>query len=123
MLACHSLTPSLLTLFKVHSAACGKAEPVPALLATSLKVAAAVGAPVATAAATPVATAAGGNKPSLSLGYVSGDWRAHPVGRITHKLATAHPTERFAVAAVSFNADDQSVVYKHVRVRITAIHS
>lgn len=48
-----------------------------------------------------------GNAP-IRIGYLSGDYRRHPLPRLVRGLFAAHDRERFAVFAYSLEADDGS---------------
>jgi protein O-GlcNAc transferase len=44
----------------------------------------------------------------LRIGYLSGDFRSHPVGQLAASVVTRHDRGRFAVHAYSVGADDRS---------------
>src|SRR5262249_38937567 len=47
-------------------------------------------------------------KSKLKVGYLSADFRAHPVGHAVADLFENHQRERFSVYAYSFGPDDRS---------------
>ena len=49
-----------------------------------------------------------GPRPKLTLGYLSGDFRAHPVAHLVRGLFRAHDRNRFRVFTYSYGPDDGS---------------
>lgn len=49
-----------------------------------------------------------GPRPKLTLGYVSGDFRNHPLAHLVRGLFRAHDRSRFRVFAYSYGPDDDS---------------
>ena len=51
----------------------------------------------------------------LQVGYVSYDWRDHPMGRLTSYLVTNHNESKVNVTCFSYGPDDRSEVSQYVR--------
>ena len=52
---------------------------------------------------------------SLRVGYVSYDWRDHPMGRLTSYLVTHHNTSKVNATCISYGPDDNSDIRKFVQ--------
>ena len=64
---------------------------------------------------TTAATAADTVPRSLHVGYVSYDWRDHPMGRLTSFLVTQHNASKVNATCVSYGPDDSSDIRKIVQ--------
>lgn len=51
----------------------------------------------------------------LKVGYLSGDWRNHPMGRLTLDLVTTHNFSRVHSQSLSYGRDDKSSVRRAVQ--------
>jgi len=54
------------------------------------------------------------DKSKIALGYISGDFRDHPVGHLTAGLFRYHHREEFQVFCYSYGANDNSVYRKQI---------
>ena len=54
----------------------------------------------------------------LRVGYISQDWRYHPMGRLTMKLVTSHTSGRINASCISYGAIDGSSVRQYVQGRM-----
>ena len=50
----------------------------------------------------------------LRIGYISHDWRNHPMGRLTKWLVTHHNDSKFNTTLISYGPDDKSDIRKYV---------
>ena len=50
----------------------------------------------------------------VKIGYLSYDWRNHPMGRLTQRIVTSHNRSRFSATSVSYGPNDNSTVRVHV---------
>ena len=55
------------------------------------------------------------NKNLLNIGYISYDWRNHPMGRLTKWLVTHHNMSKFETSLISYGPDDNSDIRKYVQ--------
>ncbi len=54
----------------------------------------------------------------LKIGYISYDWRDHPMGRLTQKLVTGHNNSNgIAVSLYSYGFDDGSETRKYIKMK------
>lgn len=54
----------------------------------------------------------------LNVGYISFDWRDHPMGRLTQKLVTGHNNSNgIAVSLYSYGFDDGSETRKYIKMK------
>ena len=52
---------------------------------------------------------------TIKLGYLSYDWRDHPMGRLTQRFVTSHNRSRISSISISYGPDDKSSVRSHVQ--------
>eukprot|EP01034_Spumella_vulgaris_P023135 gene23135-29328_t len=64
---------------------------------------------------------AGSGSP-LRVGYLSVDWRNHPMGRLTARLVTSHNVSRVQAECFSYGPNDGSSVRQHVQSRAGRFH-
>lgn len=65
---------------------------------------------------------AAGSKPKIRLGYISGDFRNHPVSYLTAELFETHDRNRFEVIAFSISADVNDEMQIRLRAAFDAFH-
>lgn len=54
------------------------------------------------------------NKKVIKIGYISYDWRNHPMGRLTKWLVTHHNDSKFNTTLISYGPNDRSDIRKYV---------
>lgn len=55
------------------------------------------------------------NKSKIRVGYISGDFRDHPIGQLTAAMFTCHDRKKFEVFAYSYRENDDSSYYKMIK--------
>ena len=60
--------------------------------------------------------------PVLHVGYLSYDWRDHPMGRLTKRLVVSHNMSRVRSVSVSYGHNDNSDVRKYVKKHSPEFH-
>jgi len=51
----------------------------------------------------------------VNVGYLSYDWRDHPMGRLTSRFVTSHNRSRLSATCLSYGPNDGSSVRRHVQ--------
>lgn len=54
------------------------------------------------------------SKPRMRIGYLSYDWRDHPMGRLTSSLVVHHNLSLVDVTCISYGPDDNSSIRRHI---------